>query len=740
MNRIGHGEPYLLSEEEELKLIDEINISLFDYEKTLTSNDPKNIPYEIVISASKNSMNMVKLYSKKEGWDNDNIHSLKIFQKIELPENLMENFHIIQMLRVGITHRRTFGNQLKPFLINFKEFIKGFNDFYSEKYLVPKPFRIESLYSYLNFIIETYDLEDRKKATEALNTILEDDELFTEDYEKLKISEINNLIKTLEEEIKNIENDSYYYGILLHGQKISESMLILYLEKNGYIKDYKKFLQGTQYKTKINAKIDYKNFMQILNYCMETKILPDNVIKFLRTMQKYRNEGIHGAKPDYDLIKTYLETLNYFLIWFNEFYSQNLSIKNLFRINEISLLIQSLSKDDLINDYFLKLDAESKNLENQLKELNKEINPLKLKLNKSNKIKYARNLDGNVSSFPSDYERDIGLANKNLGNELETIEKRLDEVKSKQSELETKKIMKALEIIGKNQEIINKKIDELSETTQRIEDKIDKILNTIDTKMDAFLSFISDQISNAASKEEIEKLITGFTNQYIEKISPEYYNNISKKGEYEKEKKKLIYTSLGEDAWGKLSDNSKTFLITSKVMYGDLLMVEDLSDYSGVCILVAKALEVEMFNRFYTDFIEYLKGKYGDNYEKYPSSLIHTNRNKIKSIVFEKNFYMGTVVYLLSPKKDKYNKKSQIKHDEEVLLEYCKNCIFSNKNEKEIIYTLEKYAEDIETIKDKYRNPSAHRNAIQRINAEECFELVLDYEKLLKKMLDSFKY
>ena len=39
--------------------------------------------------------------------------------------------------------------------------------------------------------------------------------------------------------------------------------------------------------------------------------------------------------------------------------------------------------------------------------------------------------------------------------------------------------------------------------------------------------------------------------------------------------------------------------------------------------------------------------------------------------------------------------------------------------------------------KDKYRNPSAHRNTIQRINAEDCFRLVLDHEQLLKKMLDS---
>ena len=175
-------------------------------------------------------------------------------------------------------------------------------------------------------------------------------------------------------------------------------------------------------------------------------------------------------------------------------------------------------------------------------------------------------------------------------------------------------------------------------------------------------------------------------------------------------------------------------------MYNDLIMIEDITDYSGVCILVSKALEVEMFKRFYKDFIKYLEGKYSEDYEKYPAALIHTNRNKEKSIVFERNFYMGTVVYLLSPKKDRYKKKPQIKHDEKVLLEYCKDCIFSNKTEKEIMDALTEYSDDIENIKEKYRNPSAHRNAIQRTNAEECFKLVLDHEQLLKKMLNSFKY
>jgi hypothetical protein len=73
-------------------------------------------------------------------------------------------------------------------------------------------------------------------------------------------------------------------------------------------------------------------------------------------------------------------------------------------------------------------------------------------------------------------------------------------------------------------------------------------------------------------------------------------------------------------------------------------------------------------------------------------------------------------------------------------MEYCKECIFSKYNENEIKELLKKYASNIEKIRENYRNPSAHTNEIKRIDAEECFNLVLDVEKLLKQMLDSFDY
>ena len=99
---------------------------------------------------------------------------------------------------------------------------------------------------------------------------------------------------------------------------------------------------------------------------------------------------------------------------------------------------------------------------------------------------------------------------------------------------------------------------------------------------------------------------------------------------------------------------------------------------------------------------------------------------------------MGSIAYILNFKESKYDSQDQIKNNEEKLMEYCKVHIFSNKGEEEIKKLLNEYACYVEKIRKDYRNPSAHRNAIKKINAKECFELVLDVEKLLKRMLESF--
>ena len=745
-----------------------------------------------------------------------------------------------------------------------------------------------------------------------------------------RIEQINDSIKTLENEVQLINDENYSVDIIVFGQKVIEPMVILCLEKEGY-------------------KNDFKTFGQVIRFCRTEKILPKNGINFLETIRIYRNEMAHGPMPTYNLIKTYLEALNYFLLWFNEFYSQKYDIENPFEIKELSSLIQSLpiDKDSLmeeggevliseeIEDPFKEIN-EAKRLKDEIQRLEENITNLKMEIailekekktieidteNIGEKLSNLPNID--VNEFEQKYqelEKIIQLSyrynefKKSLGNDYEKLQHKIDSLDENSNErkyyenqlreienrineaeykikaleeererieimlkfkdaidyeqikdetknleqnkellkiktaalhkkkyelkFETKNLQKRIDLLGekynskiepKNEENIQKikklesplksydvlfsippefskketnlntfdtlnietkdleeqiktilepeamqlilkfidieigkkmdiltklinagnenlsqQIRENTEITRGIDKKLDTLIRKMDNAMEAQQSIIQRQIDDANDNEErIERILKNFTEEYVANINQEYQNNISKKEVYENKRGDLI-DSLEEEAWNKLSEKSQTYLVTSKVMFDDLEEIGDISDFSGVCILVTKALELEMFNRFYTDFLEYLNGKYGEDYLKYHSSLIHKKYNRYGedeiSILRDKNFSLGRVVYLLSPKKNYRRRDYKIKHDEKVLLDFCKDRILSNQPKEEIINKLDNYANRIDEITTKYRNPSAHRNAIQKVNAEECFNLVLDVEKLLKKMLDSFDY
>ena len=526
-----------------------------------------------------------------------------------------------------------------------------------------------------------------------------------------KIGHINNLLEQYERLIQFIGDKSLYSRIILSGQRITEEMVILYLDKEGH-------------------KIERKTFGQIIKICETKKILPETCLNFLKIMLKYRNISAHSPEPTYDMTKTYLETFNYFLLWFNEFYSQKYYIKKPFKIERISLLINSISSDDVEN---LKV------LDEEYDELNKHIN--KIMKEYMGKKENLGNINKSIGQTDKDKIKRMRLlypirkskySEKQFKQKKEELTKELKELQSQQTEINNLKILRILENLSQKINELNQKIDELSDTAERIEKKIDTILYEIDNKMSSLQSFISKQINNSNSYD-IDKIIENFTKEYVENISTEYYTKISKEYEYEKQKKKLIY-SLGKDAWYKLSETSQTFLITSKVMYDDLLMIDEISDYSGICILVTKALEEEMFKRFFINFINYCKEKFGQDYSKYHTALLF----KGKDILLEDKFTMGNIAFILCYTENRYDSEKQIKNNENILLNYCKDNIFSNRTDKEIKHLLYEYAENIEKIRIDYRNPSAHRNKIKRINAEECFDLVLDVEKLLKKMLDSF--
>ena len=279
--------------------------------------------------------------------------------------------------------------------------------------------------------------------------------------------------------------------------------------------------------------------------------------------------------------------------------------------------------------------------------------------------------------------------------------------------------------------------EEIIAQLNRIEGKVDNISEKIETlskQITGYQSLVDRQLDMAFSPEEEEHIIHAFSEECAERIINEVNANEIDK-DYNKELQKLIL-SFGDSAWNKMDDSSKTFLVTSKVMFNNLVVLHDIVDYSGVCVLVTKALEVELNKRFCKKFLIFLKKKYPGkvNFTQFPTSLLDGYGKPIRP----KHFTLGSVAYVLCYLKNNNLTNEQNENNKNKLLEYTREKLLLGKSDDEIMKILSDYAESVEQVKNDYRNPSAHTNELRRVDAEQCFALVLDVEKLLKCMLDSF--
>ena len=285
---------------------------------------------------------------------------------------------------------------------------------------------------------------------------------------------------------------------------------------------------------------------------------------------------------------------------------------------------------------------------------------------------------------------------------------------------------------------MNEKLDLLPQINSgvvKIEKKVNAIadrLDEISKKISDYQSLVTRQIDMANSEEEIDRIISAYADECVGRIVREINSKHAEK-EYSVEKEKILL-SLGESIWNKLDPISQSFLITAKVTYNNLVTLSDIIDYSGVCLLVTKAVEVEMSNRFYKMFKNYLKEKFpGKNgYAQYPTSLI----NKYGKPISAKQFTLGTVAYILCYCADDSLTADQIENNHAKLMEFMSACLMKGKSEQIIDNHVQFIAAGVEDIRTDYRNPSAHTNQLKSTNAQQCFDLVLEVEKLLKAMLE----
>ena len=542
------------------------------------------------------------------------------------------------------------------------------------------------------------------------------------------------------------------------GVKLCESLLCFYLEEKGFSINYGDGTVILDERYKSFKNIDKNCNIHVFDFCIQKKgLLPDECLKLISFIKDINFNKLYNKIITYEIAVSFFDAVDSFLFWFDEETNEELSISDIIGVGAIAgaALLPLFPVAGAIGfaaaALFGKSGVSSKNT------LGVRHKPDYSKIIQSRENAASAQLE-NISKF-NDEDDDVSAKcitdtlsfsyneqykDKTDNDSLNCYEKKLINQKDMRSEGMVRALLKnmdkkidAMYLTQQKQILISQKH---MEETQEGFDKISKQIAELGGQIDAYQSLIERQLEKSVNEQEKERLISAFADECAERVAKQVRADTDEKI-ISLEKKKLIL-SLGENCWTKLEETSRENLVNAKVFFSKLLELERIKDYSGVCLPITKALEVELYKRFYTNYMRYLKEKYNNDYTKYPSALLYKikySKTKHKIVPLgPKYFTMGTVAFILCIKQDNDDTEQQIENNKARLLEYAKERLLSKYSNNEIEKILTNCAKAIEEIREKYRNRCSHREAILQLQAKECMNYVIDVEKLLKKMIDTF--
>lgn len=486
-----------------------------------------------------------------------------------------------------------------------------------------------------------------------------------------------NYINQINESLKNLEKhvelitEENYVGAVTEGYNVCNLMIELLLKNESYVLENGFVIRDNE-------------AIPAITFCTQEDIFPEQCNEFLNILEEYKNDYFK-FNNSYTLALSFLKGLCYFILWFDNFYSSEYSVEKPFKIKNCCIAIEKLM---YISDNKILF------------------NP---KVSKTKKQKSEINSTGFQINF-SNNQTDLILTQ--LGKIMDSIHEESE----------------------KTRNTVEKGNDKIMTTL----DNIKKEIKNISLKITDYQSLIQRQIKNFDTDEERDMLISAFADVCAERIIKET-SSFMEDDNYDSEKTNLI-NLFGESAWAKLSEESKTYLISSKLMFNNLnnmenVVEENIVDYSGVCILITKTLEVELYKRFFESFLKYLEKRRYKKYDHYPTGLLYKNKWPLN----DDKFNLGTMAYILCLKHANNIDYYREQNNKEKLIEYCSSDLFNEDEPEKIERLIIKFGNEIEKIRQNYRNPSAHRNAITQKKANNCLNLVLYDDRLLIEMLDSFK-
>lgn len=294
------------------------------------------------------------------------------------------------------------------------------------------------------------------------------------------------------------------------------------------------------------------------------------------------------------------------------------------------------------------------------------------------------------------------------------------------------------DILNSNEEIKQGISDiklEQKETNKIIADGYEVILKRLDTIISdiaAYKKDVDEQLSTSWNQEDEETVIEDFSNRVVSKINRSFAA-MQRKNQYESTKDNLK-EKFGEQ-WEKMSETSQDFLITADVLFKDMISMDSQLDYSGICILVTKAMESELKRRFYDEFMEYLESRFPRQYEQWHYALYKISDKKRLSPLPEAKFTLGSVPQVFCLYQPDGVSDEAFEVGKKRLLEFMTEKMSIQSDEKDIDKFVHEIGASVNRIKNNYRNPAAHIRPLSKTDAQQCFDDVVYVKELLIRFL-----
>ncbi|MGN0514313.1 MAG: DEAD/DEAH box helicase family protein [Lachnospiraceae bacterium] len=317
-------------------------------------------------------------------------------------------------------------------------------------------------------------------------------------------------------------------------------------------------------------------------------------------------------------------------------------------------------------------------------------------------------------------------------------DKRIEDLEAREKEYQEQLIEKDARIAQQDQMISFMKtaFSSIGISPDVIEQSFDQIQRIRESLIEELESTDEDvkEIALKKLQDKVAEIVGELTRNVISVADNTYY-------------KEYLVGELTQDVWDKLDEKSKAFLITAKSNYDSMVKMpdKDSMDYSGVCLLVTKALEVETTKRFFDKYKEFLNRKY-TGVSQWPYVLRKRVHGQVTDeIIPDGEFTLGSVVTTVGYKRD-YDVNGNITgysrgHNRTRMefLDYATRNLFRLSDRSSAEREIEKDYQFIERVRLDYRNPSAHRDELTITSAKNCIEYVIDVHHMLKEMLGAMK-